>query len=152
LVFNFEKNILNAYPKVILMDNEFITNLRPMMEDLQRLFAQQETILHFRVNELLARNSKDINEINHLMDDLFNNMFYGRGIDDFQRLKAHLADLDPDAADFSTNANLTNGWNNPRHRRQNRRRLRLHETTRRLSQRKIRNHASIIHAHTTAHR
>ena len=82
------------------MDNEFINNLRPMMEDLQRLFAQQETILHYRVNEVLARNSKDINEINHLTDDLFNNMFYGRGMDDFQRLKAHLADLKPDAAEF----------------------------------------------------
>jgi hypothetical protein len=34
------------------------------------------------------------------MDDLFNNMFHGRGTDDFQRLKAHLTSLDPDAADF----------------------------------------------------
>lgn len=82
------------------MDNEFITNLRPMIEDLQGLFAQQESILHHRVNDVLARRSENINEIDHLMDDLFNNMFYGRGVDDFHRLKAHLAALKPDAAEF----------------------------------------------------
>ena len=100
MAFGFGKNFLDEYFRVINMDNEFISNLRPMIEDLQRLFAQQESILHHRVNDILARRSENINEIDHLMDDLFNNMFYGCGIDDFQRLKAHLATLKPDAADF----------------------------------------------------
>ena len=82
------------------MDHDFIANLRPMLEDLQHLFARQESVLHYQVNEILASNSKDIEAVNHLMDDLFNNMFHGRGIDDFQRLKAHLTSLDPDAAAF----------------------------------------------------
>jgi len=38
------------------MEHDFIANVRPMVEALRRLFARQESILHYQVNEILARN------------------------------------------------------------------------------------------------
>jgi len=79
---------------------ELIDDLLPAIKNLQRLLAEQEPILRNRVNEILAQRSEDINEIDHLMDDLFTIMRHGFGIEDFKRLKDYLATLDPDAADF----------------------------------------------------
>jgi hypothetical protein len=80
--------------------DDLIAKLRPVIQDLQRLLAAQEPILHDRVNDILARRSKNVNEIDHLMDDLFTIMPHGFGIADFKRLKEYLATLDAGAADF----------------------------------------------------
>ncbi len=49
---------------------ERIDNLRRIIQKLQCLAAVQEAILHNRVNEIVARCSVDIYEIDHLMNDL----------------------------------------------------------------------------------
>ncbi len=80
--------------------HSLLNKLRLIIQAQQRLIAMQPPLLHHRVNEILARRSENIDEIDHLMDDLFPIMQHGFGTADFQRLNAYLATLDPEAAEY----------------------------------------------------
>ena len=77
----------------------------PLSSNLQNLQAQlaaQAPFLQERVNKILEERSQDINAIDHLMDDLFPLFDYGYCVEDFHRLNAHLATVDPEVAKFYT--------------------------------------------------
>lgn len=74
----------------------------PLPQNLQAQMSTQAPLLQERVNKVLAQRSHDINEMDHLMDDLFPVLEYGYCVEDFHRLNAYLATLDAEVAEFYT--------------------------------------------------
>lgn len=74
----------------------------PLLQNLQAQLATQAPLLQERVSKILAQRAEDINEIDHLMDDLFPLFDFGYCVDDFHRLNAYLATLDAEVAKFYT--------------------------------------------------
>ena len=74
---------------------KLIDSLRPFIQELKHLCATQEALLRVRVDEVLARKSQNIDEIDHLLDDLLNIAYHGYGREDFKRLHQYLMSIEP---------------------------------------------------------
>jgi Tfp pilus assembly protein PilN len=81
------------------MDN-LLRSIPPIIQQMQELMAIHAPVLQGQVNAILEQRSKDIDRIDHLMDDLLVVIPHGYCLEDFERLNNYLKTLDAEAAAY----------------------------------------------------
>lgn len=81
------------------MEN-LLNQLQPLLQRQQQLIAIQAKLLRGEVDVTLAQRSRDIDQIDHLMDDLFAITPNPETVEDIKRLNEYLATIDTEAAAY----------------------------------------------------